>query len=207
MAPGTTRAPRLDLGDPRGASVEGTGRSDPFPREEVVDVLRRLPSYARLAYGLSLEPELPRIRRIALLGAFAYLVSPIDAIPGLIPVIGQLDDVLVVLLTLRFALGGLTPEQRHRHLGAAGLTEADTAADLEAIADVGAWLLRAGGRVGMRASAVALDVGGHWGARAARRTGAVAARVGGAGSRRLGTLVTTRVPRPALRRRRGTPPS
>jgi uncharacterized membrane protein YkvA (DUF1232 family) len=169
--------------------------------------MRRLPAYARLAYGLSLEPELPRIRRIALLGAFAYLISPLDAIPGLIPVVGQLDDVLVVLLTLRFALGGLTPEQRRRHLDAAGLTEADTAADLEAIADMGAWLLRAGGRVGMRASAVALDVGGHWGARAARRTGAVATRVGAAGSRRIGTIVTMRVPRPTLRRRRGTPSS
>jgi hypothetical protein len=141
------------------------------------------------------------------LGAFAYLVSPIDAIPGLIPVIGQVDDVLVVLLTLRFALGGLTAEQRLRHLTAAGLTEADTAADLDAIAAVGAWLLRAGGRAGARASAVALDVGGHWGARAARRTGTVAARVGSAGSRRVRHVVATRLPRPTFRRRDDVPPT
>jgi uncharacterized membrane protein YkvA (DUF1232 family) len=180
-----------------------TPGSDPFPRERVVEVLRRLPAYARLAYGLSLEPDLPRVRRIAILGAFAYLVSPIDAIPGLIPVIGQVDDVLVVLLTLRFALGGLSPEQRLRHLSAAGLSEGDTAADLDAIAALGAWLLRAGGRLGARASTVALDVGGRWGARAARRTSVVATRLGTSGTRRVGELVATRVPRPTIGRRKG----
>jgi uncharacterized membrane protein YkvA (DUF1232 family) len=181
---------------PGGSPTPG---SDPFPRERVVEVLRRLPAYARLAYGLSIEPELPRTRRMAILAAVAYLVSPIDAIPGLIPVIGQVDDVLVVLLTLRFALAGLTPEQRLRHLTAAGLSEDDTAADLDAIAALGAWLLRAGGRLGARASAVALDVGSHWGARAAQRAGAVATRLGAAGTqaarraaRRAGSSVRSR---------------
>src|SRR5262245_7771547 len=119
MDRGRTPALRQGSADVPEAPVEAVGRGDPFPREETLEILRRLPAYARLAYGLSLEPDLPRMRRIAILGAFAYLVSPIDAIPGLIPVIGQIDDVLVVLLTLRFALGGLTPEQRSRHLSAA----------------------------------------------------------------------------------------
>jgi uncharacterized membrane protein YkvA (DUF1232 family) len=173
------------------------GRSDPFPREQAMAMLRRLPAYARLAYALSRDPALPRARRIAVLGAVVYLISPLDAIPGLIPVIGQVDDVLLILLSLRFALHALSPEQRVRHLEAVGLSEDDTAADLDAIAAMGAWLLRAGGRAGGRASAVALDVGGHWGARAARRGGAVAADLGAAGARRVGSVVTTRVPRPS----------
>lgn len=166
--------------------------ADPFPRDRAVELARRLPSYARLAWGLSREPDLPTIRRLALLGAVAYLVSPIDAIPGLIPVIGQVDDVLVVLLALRFALAGLSHEQRRRHLEAAGLVEADSNADLDAIAAMGAWLLRRGGHAGTRASLVALDVGGHWGARAAKRAGNVAGRIGATSARRLSRIVDDR---------------
>ena len=188
-------APGPDPDDPTDSALE----TDPFPKDRLVAVLKRLPAYARLAYRLSRDPDLPRIRRVALLGAFAYLVSPLDAIPGFIPVIGQVDDVLVVLMTLHFALDSLTPEQRHRHLTSAGLTEADTAADLDAIAAMGAWVLRAGGRAGARASAVALDVGSRWGARAARRTGTIAARAGSAGSQRVRRVVESRVQRPTLR--------
>jgi uncharacterized membrane protein YkvA (DUF1232 family) len=183
------------------APTDPVQRSDPFPRERLFAVLKRLPAYARLAYRLSREPDLPRIRRLALLGAFAYLVSPLDAIPGLIPVIGQIDDVLVVLLTLRFALGGLDPERRTHHLRSAGLTEAETAEDLDAIAAMGAWMLRAGGRTGARVSAAALDVGTRWGRRAAGGTAAVAGRAGSAGSERVRRAVVTRVRRPNLRGR------
>ena len=167
---------------------------DPFPRDRAVELARRLPSYVRLAWALSREPEIPTVRRVALLAAVAYLVSPIDAIPGIIPVIGQVDDVLVVLVALRFALAGLSHENRLRHLHAAGLTEADSDADLDAIAAMGAWLLRTSGRAGTRASAVALDVGGRWGAVAARRAGRVARRFGAAGSRRVSRAVADRRP-------------
>jgi uncharacterized membrane protein YkvA (DUF1232 family) len=188
------RAPLTPHGHEGSASAPESRASDPFPRELAIDLVKRVPAYARLAWGLSREPDLPRARRLALVGAVAYLVSPIDAIPGLIPVIGQVDDVLVVLLTLRFALAGLSPEVRRRHLAAAGLTEEDTAADLDAIAAMGAWLLRTGGRAGARASAVAIDVGGRWAARAGRRAGGVAGRVGSAGTKRVTNAIGSRLP-------------
>ena len=180
-----------------------TSAADPFPRDVAFALMKRLPAYARLAWALSREPDLPRSRRLALVAALAYLVSPIDAIPGLIPLIGQVDDVLVVLLALRFALAGLTPAQRVRHLEAVGLAEADTTADLDAIAEMGAWLLRTGGRAGARASGVAIDVGGRWAARLGRKAGTVAVRAGATGSRRLGEVVGPRLPRSVPRRGRG----
>ena len=50
------------------------------------------------------EPGLPRRRWLVLGLVTAYLATPIDLVPDLIPVIGYLDDVIVVALTLRWLL-------------------------------------------------------------------------------------------------------
>lgn len=51
------------------------------------------------------DPRVPR-RRKALLGVVVgYLAMPFDLIPDFIPVIGLLDDALVVVLALRAVIG------------------------------------------------------------------------------------------------------
>ena len=62
---------------------------------------RFLPDCAVLLGRLARDPRVPRMRRwsLALLGL--YLVSPIDLVPDFLPVIGQLDDALLVLVALR----------------------------------------------------------------------------------------------------------
>ncbi len=45
---------------------------------------------------LAADPAVPTVSRWLLLGALAYLVSPIDLIPDFIPVLGQLDDLIIV---------------------------------------------------------------------------------------------------------------
>jgi uncharacterized membrane protein YkvA (DUF1232 family) len=50
-------------------------------------------------YRLMLKHErTPRITRVLLGAAIAYALSPIDLIPDWLPVVGHLDDVLIVPL-------------------------------------------------------------------------------------------------------------
>jgi uncharacterized membrane protein YkvA (DUF1232 family) len=65
--------------------------------------MKRLKAFTRrikteiVVYQLVLRHErTPWLARILLGGALAYLLSPIDLIPDFIPVLGQLDDVLIV---------------------------------------------------------------------------------------------------------------
>jgi uncharacterized membrane protein YkvA (DUF1232 family) len=119
---------------------------DPFPRERFGAMLRRMPAYLRLSWRLAKDPLLGKARRAAVVGAAGYLASPIDLVPGVVPVIGQLDDLAVALAALRLALAGLSPAQRHAHLEAAGLRDEDLTDDLRTIGSVAAWIARAGYR-------------------------------------------------------------
>jgi hypothetical protein len=89
------------------------------------------------------------------MGAAAYLASPIDLVPGIIPVAGQLDDAAVGLLALRFALRGLPAADRTAHLEAVDVSLEDIDEDLRTVRRSAAWILRRGGRLGVRAARVA----------------------------------------------------
>jgi uncharacterized membrane protein YkvA (DUF1232 family) len=62
-----------------------------------------LPSCVTTARRLRRHPEVHRAAKIALLVAVVWVVSPIDLLPEFLPVIGPLDDVVAVVLLLRFA--------------------------------------------------------------------------------------------------------
>ena len=70
-------------------------------RDGLREVARFVPDCAVLAARLLRDPRVPR-RRKALLAVLAgYLALPFDLIPDFIPVLGQLDDALFVVLVLR----------------------------------------------------------------------------------------------------------
>jgi uncharacterized membrane protein YkvA (DUF1232 family) len=134
-------------------------RSDPFPREPFTAMVRRMPAYARLALALGRDGTISRKRRVAVVAAGAYLVSPVDLVPGFIPVVGQLDDLAVALVALLLALSGLPPDRRREQLAAAGLSDGDLEADLRTTGATAAWLARTGVRIGRRAASGALRGG------------------------------------------------
>jgi uncharacterized membrane protein YkvA (DUF1232 family) len=47
-------------------------------------------------YKMARDPDVPWQYKAAAVGALVYLISPIDAVPDIIPVVGLLDDVAVI---------------------------------------------------------------------------------------------------------------
>lgn len=62
-----------------------------------------LPNCVRLVRRLRSDPTVPRRAKLAVVIAGLWVLSPIDLIPEFLPVIGPLDDVVVVALALRYA--------------------------------------------------------------------------------------------------------
>src|SRR3990172_235177 len=113
-------------------------------------VARRLPAYSKLAWRLVRDRRLSRGQRALVLGGVAYLISPIDLIPGFIPLIGQMDDIAVTLWALRAALRRLPPEIATEHLTGTGLTEAQLDEDLRRLGRSGRLIAPSGARLGWR---------------------------------------------------------
>lgn len=121
--------------------------ADPFPRDRFSAMLHRLPNYVRLSWRLGKDPMLSKARRLAVVAAAGYVVSPVDLVPGIVPVLGQLDDVAFALLALRLALDGLHPDRRRAHLAAVGLEDAHLTDDLRTIGATTTWIARSGLRL------------------------------------------------------------
>ena len=67
------------------------------------DAAEFLPACVTTARRLRGDPAVPRRAKVALLIAILWLLSPIDLLPEFLPVIGPLDDVVAVVLLLRYA--------------------------------------------------------------------------------------------------------
>lgn len=67
------------------------------------DLATVLPACATTVRRLRRDPRVPRRAKIAVAFAGLWVLSPIDLIPEFLPIIGPLDDVLVVAVALRYA--------------------------------------------------------------------------------------------------------
>jgi uncharacterized membrane protein YkvA (DUF1232 family) len=68
----------------------------------VREVLAIVPDVVRLLRSLIGDRAAPLDVRIVLVGLVAWIISPIDLIPELIPVLGPIDDIVVAVVAMRF---------------------------------------------------------------------------------------------------------
>ena len=67
-------------------------------------IARELPRYGKLTYCLYRDPRVPWYARLFAACVVGYAFSPIDLIPDPIPVIGFLDDLILVPMGIALAL-------------------------------------------------------------------------------------------------------
>ena len=84
-------------------------------------VASRIPTYARLVTSLLLDDRMPGSRKVLLAGAAGYLVLGRDLIPDDTPIIGGLDDLVVVVLAVELFLDGVPDELLDEKLDELGI--------------------------------------------------------------------------------------
>jgi uncharacterized membrane protein YkvA (DUF1232 family) len=84
----------------------------------------RLATHLIALWKLFRHPDTPRAAKWLAVAVVAYAVSPIDLIPDFIPVLGLLDDLILLPLGIALVVK-LTP----RHLWQARLAEAEAGAE------------------------------------------------------------------------------
>ena len=67
------------------------------------DLARFIPDGVTTIRRLRRDPRVPRRAKVVVALAGLWLLSPIDLLPQFLPVIGPLDDLLVIALALRYA--------------------------------------------------------------------------------------------------------
>ena len=71
----------------------------------------------RLGRDLLSDPRVPLWSRFVAIALVGYLASPIDLIPDFIPVLGQLDDLLIVMIGAGLLLRSVPRHVIEEHVG------------------------------------------------------------------------------------------
>ena len=81
-----------------------------LPEGSLKELASFLPDCVTTIRRLRRDPRVPRRAKLAIGFAGLWVLSPIDLIPEFLPVIGPLDDVIVVALAFRYAARRIPPE-------------------------------------------------------------------------------------------------
>jgi uncharacterized membrane protein YkvA (DUF1232 family) len=88
-------------------------------------IASRIPMYTRLVMALVTDDRMPMQRKALLAGAAGYLVLGRDIIPDDVPIIGGLDDLVVVVLAVELFLDGVPDDLLEEKLTELGIDRAE----------------------------------------------------------------------------------
>ncbi len=83
-------------------------------RTYAVTAGREVVEKALFLYYAYLEPETPAWAKATIIGALGYFISPIDAIPDIIPVVGYADDLGVLVMAVGTVAAYITPKVKKK---------------------------------------------------------------------------------------------
>jgi hypothetical protein len=137
----------------RGAAVRGRRGEVRLTRREIwallAPIFKRVPAYVRLGWALLRDRRLARRHKSLLYFTIIYTLSPLHMLLGPIPVVAQVDSLVLLLLGIRQALAHCPPEAVDRHLDRFGLPRRQMDRDLNvAVSVAGYTLSRLSGPVG-----------------------------------------------------------
>lgn len=112
---------------------------------------RSITSELHVLYRAARDPRTPRAARWLIVAALAYALSPIDLIPDFIPILGMLDELILLPAVFALALRLIPPE-----------VTADCRRQLAATQIVGLPHSRAGGVAVVALWLLLLTLGGIW---------------------------------------------
>lgn len=113
---------------------------------DITPIVKRFSVYGKLIYDIFKTLNLTKKQKLILGAGLVYFISPIDLIPGFIPVLGQLDDIIVALTVLVKILKELSPDDRNSYLDKFQLTLEMIEGDLAMAKELAYQLIHSGGK-------------------------------------------------------------
>lgn len=81
-----------------------------FTKTTVKETLLFIPNLLKLLYRLLNDESVTALDRTLLLATAAYVISPWDFIPDMIPFLGQLDDLVLMALVFKRLTDSVSPD-------------------------------------------------------------------------------------------------
>ena len=111
-------------------SVGGAGIGRALSLMAFLPIASRVPMYTRLIASLVVDERMPAGRKALLAGAAGYLVLGRDLIPDDLPIIGGLDDLVVIVLAAELFLDGVPDDLLNEKLAELGIDRAEFDGDV-----------------------------------------------------------------------------
>jgi uncharacterized membrane protein YkvA (DUF1232 family) len=87
----------------------------------VLTLLPQIPRVARLCWRLWRDDRVPKSLKGMIVASIIYVLSPIDMVPGfLIPIVGQIDDVTLLMVTAYLFIRWSPSEVVAEHMASIG---------------------------------------------------------------------------------------